>query len=123
MDFVPYRFAVAAADPLPLRGLGGIRVDCDGGLELLREANLIVVPGWRDLDDTPRAEITEAVRDAVARGARVASICSGAFLLGTLPDCSMAAAPPRTGVTPSGSRGCFPRRRSSRTCSTSTRAA
>jgi len=81
MDFVPYRFAVAAADPLPLRGLGGIRIDCDGGLELLREADLIVVPGWRDLDETPRPEITEALRAAVARGARVASICSGAFLL------------------------------------------
>ena len=54
LDFVPYRFAVAAADPPPLRGLGGIRVDVDGGLELLREANLIVVPGWRDLDETPR---------------------------------------------------------------------
>jgi len=80
MDFVPYRFAVAAADPLPLRGLGGIRIDCDGGLELLREADLIVVPGWRDLDETPRPEITEALRAAVARGARVASICSGAFL-------------------------------------------
>lgn len=81
LDFVPYRFAVAAADPPPLRGLGGIRVDVDGGLELLREANLIVVPGWRDLDETPRPEITRALREAVQRGARVASICSGAFLL------------------------------------------
>jgi AraC family transcriptional activator FtrA len=82
LDFLPYRFAVAAADPPPLRGLGGIRVDVDGGLELLAEANLIVVPGWRDLDETPRPEITRALRAAVERGARVASICSGAFLLG-----------------------------------------
>jgi AraC family transcriptional activator FtrA len=82
LDFVPYRFAVAAADPPPLRGLGGIRVDVDGGLELLAEANLIVVPGWRDLDAPPRPEITRALRAAVERGARVASICSGAFLLG-----------------------------------------
>jgi AraC family transcriptional activator FtrA len=82
LDFVPYRFAVAAADPPPLRGLGGIRLDVDGGLELLREADLIVVPGWRDLDETPAPAITSALRAAVARGARVASICSGAFLLG-----------------------------------------
>ena len=83
LDFVPYRFAVAAADPPPLRGLGGIRVDVDGGLELLREADLIVVPGWRDLDETPRPEITaRAARRPSQRGARVASICSGAFLLG-----------------------------------------
>jgi AraC family transcriptional regulator, transcriptional activator FtrA len=81
LDFEPYRFAVAAADPLPLAGLGGIRVECDGGLELLRKADLIVVPGWRDLDEAPRSEITDALREAGERGARVASICSGAFLL------------------------------------------
>ena len=81
LDFVPYRFVVAAADPPPLRGLGGIRLDVDGGLELLRGANLIIVPGWRDLDEAPRPEITRALREAVQGGARVASICSGAFLL------------------------------------------
>lgn len=81
LDFVPYRFAVAAADPQPLRGLGGIRLECDGGLELLRHADLIVVPGWRDLDDTPPAAVTQALREAAARGARIASICSGAFLI------------------------------------------
>ena len=81
LDFVPYRFVVAAADPPPLRGLGGIRVDVDGGLERLRGANLIIVPGWRDLDEVPRPEITRALREAVEGGARVASICSGAFLL------------------------------------------
>jgi AraC family transcriptional activator FtrA len=81
LDFVPYRFAVAAADPPPLRALGGVRVDVDGGVELLAEANLIVVPGWRDLEDTPRPEITRALRKASERGARVVSICSGVFLL------------------------------------------
>lgn len=82
LDFLPYRFAVAAADPPPLQALGGVRIDADGGLELLREANLIVVPGWRDLEDAPDAAITRALCDAVQAGARVASICSGAFLLG-----------------------------------------
>src|ERR1043166_6661738 len=79
LGFVPYRLAVAAADPPPLRGLGGIRVDVDGGLELLRDADLIVVPGWRDLDEAPRPEITGALRQAVAGGARGASIRYGAF--------------------------------------------
>ena len=82
LDFVPYRFAVAAADPPPLQAAGGVRIDADGGLELLREANLIVVPGWRDLDDAPDGSITRALCDAVEGGARVVSICSGAFLLG-----------------------------------------
>src|SRR5215211_2341737 len=77
LGFLPYRFAVAAADPPPLQAPGGVRIDVDGGLELLREANLIVVPGWRDLDETPRPEIIDALREASHRGARVVSICSG----------------------------------------------
>jgi len=81
LDFIPYRFAVAAADPPPLRALGGVRVDVDGGLELLREASLIVVPGWRDLEQRPPPATIQALRDAAERGARVVSICSGVFLL------------------------------------------
>lgn len=81
MDFLPYRFAVAAADPPPLRALGGVRIEVDGGLELLSDANLIVVPGWRDLDVVPDPAVTQALRAATARGARVVSICSGVFLL------------------------------------------
>jgi AraC family transcriptional regulator, transcriptional activator FtrA len=81
LDFVPYRFAVSAADPLPLTAAGGLRIAVDGGLELLRHADLIVVPGWRDLDQKPALEITHALRAASKRGARVVSICSGVFLL------------------------------------------
>ena len=81
LDFIPYRYAVAAVDPPPLRALGGVRIEADGGLELLRAADLIVVPGWRDLEQPPRPEITQALREAVAGGARAVSICSGVFLL------------------------------------------
>lgn len=81
LDFAPYRFAVAAADPQPLTAAGGLRIAVDGGLELLSDADLIVVPGWRDLDHKPAPEITDALRAAARRGARVVSICSGVFLL------------------------------------------
>jgi AraC family transcriptional activator FtrA len=81
LDFVPYRFAVAAADPPPLRALGGIRVQVDGGIALLRQASVIVVPGWRDLDFPPAPKLVRALQAAAARGARIVSICSGAFLL------------------------------------------
>ena len=51
------------------------------GLEALREADTIIVPGIAD----PAAPLPEAVRDALraaaANGARIASICSGTFPL------------------------------------------
>jgi transcriptional regulator GlxA family with amidase domain len=51
------------------------------GIEALAEAETIVVPGVRDpTEPLPQAALT-ALRDAAARGARVASICSGAFAL------------------------------------------
>jgi len=50
-------------------------------LTLLRKADTIVVPGIDDLERAiPDAVLAELTR-AIARGARVASICTGAFLL------------------------------------------
>nr|WP_029030616.1 transcriptional regulator FtrA [Salinarimonas rosea] len=76
-----YRFAVAAAEPGPLRAAGGVRVLCDGGPELLDEAGTIVVPGWRGADAPVPEAIRDALRRAHARGARILSLCSGVFVL------------------------------------------
>jgi len=76
-----YRFAVAAAEPGPLRAAGGITVGVDGGLDLLAEAGTIVVPGWRAADAPVPAALCDALRAAHAAGARVLSLCSGAFVL------------------------------------------
>ena len=40
-----------------------------------------MVPGWRNIDETPPAALLNAIRRAHARGARVVSICSGVFVL------------------------------------------
>jgi AraC family transcriptional activator FtrA len=75
-----YRFGVAGVEPGPLAGTGGLRFVVDSGLELLERATTIVAPGWRRGDRPPPA-LALALRRAHARGARLVSICSGAFLL------------------------------------------
>jgi transcriptional regulator GlxA family with amidase domain len=50
-------------------------------LSSLRRADTVVVPGIGDLDQSIPDEVLRAIRRAVDRGARVASICSGAFVL------------------------------------------
>lgn len=42
----------------------------------------MIVPGWADTDREPPSDLVEAVRAAHAAGARVASLCTGAFVLG-----------------------------------------
>jgi AraC family transcriptional regulator, transcriptional activator FtrA len=76
-----YRFAVAAAEPGPLRALGSVRIVGDGGLELLEGADTIIVTGWRDVLENPPVALVKALRTAHLRGARLVSICSGAFVL------------------------------------------
>jgi AraC family transcriptional activator FtrA len=76
-----YRFASAAVEPGPLRAHGGLRVEVDGGPELLDRADLIVVPGWKGAGVPVPEALAEALVAAHARGARLASICSGAFVL------------------------------------------
>ncbi|WP_434771612.1 transcriptional regulator FtrA [Pseudomonas entomophila] len=80
-DFPWYRHCVVAVDPGPLRALGGFTVSADGGHEVLREAHTIIVPGWRNRAERPPQALLDELRRAHARGARLLSICSGAFVL------------------------------------------
>lgn len=76
-----YRFATCSANGRSVRGQYGIRMRAAGGLELLRAAGTIVIPGWPGIDAPVPRPVLDALREAHARGARLLSICSGAFVL------------------------------------------
>ncbi|MEJ5126600.1 transcriptional regulator FtrA [Comamonas sp. MYb21] len=76
-----YRFASVAVEPGPLRAQGGLLVQASADLALLEQADLIVVPGWRGMDEPVPPALQQALRRAAQRGATLASICSGAFVL------------------------------------------
>ncbi|MFD5744249.1 helix-turn-helix domain-containing protein [Streptomyces massasporeus] len=61
--------------------VGRFRLEPDAGLDRLRQADTVIVPGWADVDEEPPAHLVDAVREAHAAGARVASLCTGAFIL------------------------------------------
>ncbi|MEV0321589.1 helix-turn-helix domain-containing protein [Streptomyces sp. NPDC050658] len=60
---------------------GRFRLEPDHGLDRLRHADTVIVPGWTDVDVEPPAALVDAVRAAHEAGARVASLCTGAFVL------------------------------------------
>ena len=59
----------------------GMRMRAANGLERLHAAGTIVIPGWQGIDVPAPQAILDALRGAHARGARLLSICSGAFVL------------------------------------------
>ncbi|MGW4891277.1 helix-turn-helix domain-containing protein [Kitasatospora sp. NPDC004240] len=75
-----YDFAIAGVRPGPHRTHAGFSVDVPHGPERLAEADLVVVTATGQRDSFPQA-LTAALRAAVDRGARVLSICSGAYVL------------------------------------------
>src|ERR1700688_2378869 len=103
-----YDFAVVAGEPAPLRAHNDFTIQPSCGLERLEEADLIALPAVGDArlciyadqktpksriprprppagPDPPREfpeDLLRALRRAVDRGARVLSVCSGAFILG-----------------------------------------
>ncbi len=76
-----YEHRVAAAAPPPLVTNEGLRLDTPYGLEQLALADTIVIPGWAFISHPPSAELLDGLRHAHARGARMLSVCSGAFVL------------------------------------------
>jgi AraC family transcriptional activator FtrA len=77
-----YDTVVVSVDRGRLRGIGGIEVRPDAPFEAIDQATTIVVPGWRDVTETPPRRLLDALRAASRRGARLLSLCSGAFVLG-----------------------------------------
>ena len=75
-----YAFSVCAERPGAVASTTGFAVQADAGLEALAAADTVVVPGFFPLAEPPAA-VLEALRAAADRGARVASVCIGAFAL------------------------------------------
>jgi AraC family transcriptional activator FtrA len=60
---------------------GHFMIEPDHGLDRLAQAETVIVPAVVDVDQAPPGDLVEAVRAAHRAGARVASLCTGAFVL------------------------------------------
>lgn len=74
-----YDFRLCA--PAGTRTAAGFAVDADYGLGTLAEADTVVIPACANVLDGQPDDLVEAVRAAHANGARIVSLCTGAFVL------------------------------------------
>ncbi len=73
------RVCQCAAAPLAVHGVFSLQVEAD--LSALAWAEIIVVPGVMGLERGFPTALLQALREARARGCRIASVCTGAFVL------------------------------------------
>jgi transcriptional regulator GlxA family with amidase domain len=77
-----YDFDVCSPEPGLVDTTSGFPIQVEHGLERLETADLVTIPAWPQLDTVaPSPMLVDALHAAVARGARVLSICTGTFLL------------------------------------------
>jgi transcriptional regulator GlxA family with amidase domain len=76
-----FDFALCTPTPGPVRTMSGFDLLVEHGLDRIAAADLVALPAIQRGADVP-PELVDALRAAVARGARVMSVCSGAFVLG-----------------------------------------
>jgi AraC family transcriptional regulator, transcriptional activator FtrA len=76
-----YEFKTCAETNRPLRALGGFQLTAEYGMDEFTAADTLIVTAVPDVRGAiPKALVT-ALQEAHERGARIVSICSGAFAL------------------------------------------
>ncbi len=58
-----------------------ITIQPEGGLELAETADILIVPGWHDLNERPIPDLVATLTRAHKRGAQVVGLCYGAYVL------------------------------------------
>lgn len=76
-----YQGEVVSCDGPQLALGDGSRLWLPADLGVLQQADTIVLPGWRDINERPPQQLLQALQQAAQRGARLVSFCSGAVIL------------------------------------------
>jgi len=76
-----FDFRICAIEGGPIHTEAGLTVTAPHGLGSLDDADIVIVPSWRDLEDPPPAFLVEALRRAHRNGALLVGLCLGTFAI------------------------------------------
>ncbi|MES9857263.1 MAG: helix-turn-helix domain-containing protein [Sedimenticola sp.] len=76
-----YDVRACSAEGEVVKSDSGFQIVCGYSLASLDWANTIIIPGWRDITETPPNALLDVLKIASNRGCRIVSFCSGAFVL------------------------------------------
>jgi transcriptional regulator GlxA family with amidase domain len=76
-----FELLAVAAEPGPIVSTAGIQLVAPHDLTPVADAEVVIVPGWRDPNEHPPQGAIDALNAAHERGATVVGLCLGAFVL------------------------------------------
>lgn len=80
-DMPRFQLRVCGFESGPLHTSAGFDIQVHHGLEQLLDADVVIMPSWRDTLERPPQPLLDALCAAHRRGARLVGLCLGAFVL------------------------------------------
>lgn len=74
-----FDFRVCAIENGPIRTDAGLTISVPHGLSALDDADIVIVPSWKNLGISPPTTLIEALLGAHERGALIVGLCLGTF--------------------------------------------
>ena len=72
---------IFSIDGQPVKTEQSMVIMPDGGIELIKESDLIIIPGWDDFNHEPEQVLIDALNCAYQTGIRIVGLCYGTYAL------------------------------------------
>lgn len=77
----PFRLRVCSAEGSLIQSAAGFTIGTPYGLDELSRSDIVIVPSWRDPDETPPTALLRQLQRVAARGKRIIGLCLGTYVL------------------------------------------
>ncbi|MNG60549.1 HTH-type transcriptional regulator CdhR [compost metagenome] len=76
-----FELKIFSIDGQPVKTEQSMVIIPDGGIELIKSFDLVIIPGWDDFNHKPEESLIEGLNQAYQKGIKIVGLCYGTYAL------------------------------------------